>query len=418
MRGNPRQTMERLFETAIAAARPATCLPPLLPEPPKGRLIVLAAGKAAASMAAAAEAHYDTPLQGLALTRYGHAVLCRHIEVIEAAHPVPDAAGLAGAQKLLDLAHDAGADDLVLVLISGGASALLSLPAGPVSLDMLRGVTADLLKSGADIGAMNCVRKHLSAITGGRLAAAAAPAKVVTLAISDVAGDDPATIGSGPSVPDPTTRDGAAEILRRFHIAVPDEVTTWLADPASESPKPGEAVFEAAEFAIAASGRSALDAAADAAIKAGWGVVDLGARVEGEARVVAADHARLARLQLASGKPHAILSGGETTVTISGEGRGGRNTEYLLALARELEGTPGIWALAGDTDGIDGTEENAGAVIAPDTLARAAADGLDARAALATHDSYGFFAALGDLVITGPTFTNVNDFRVMLTAAS
>ena len=395
-----------LFSRAVAAADPAMCVPPHLPEPPAGRTLVIAAGKAAASMARAVESAWptDLPLGGIAVTRDDHGVPCDRIEVIEAAHPVPDRRGREAAARALDLARGLAADDLLLCLISGGGSSLLTYPAPGVDLAEKQRVNKALLRSGAPIGAMNVVRRHLSAIKGGRLAAAAYPARVVTLAISDVPGDDPGTIASGPTVPDPTTVEDARAALARYGI----ETNA----PLSETPKPDDPCFERATFQLVATPRMMLDAVV-ASIN-DINVIDLGADVEGEAREVGADHARLARELAATGEPTLILSGGETTVTVTGDGgRGGRNCEYLLALAIALDGHPRIRALAADTDGIDGSETNAGAVCGPDTLARSRAAGLDAREHLARHDSYTVFEALGDLVVTGPTRTNVNDFRAI-----
>ena len=365
-------------------------------------------------MAKAVEDHWQGILSGLVLTRYGHAVSCRHIEVIEAGHPVPDAAGLAGAKRMFGRVQGLSADDLVLALISGGGSSLFALPAPGVTLEDKQAVTRALLRSGAPISEINCVRKHLSAVKGGRLAIAAQPASVASLIISDIPGDDPATVASGPTVADPTTREQAAEILRKYNIASPPRVETWFADAASETPKPGHPAFARVENRIVATARDALNAAIRVAEAAGIRVIDLGDNVEGEAREVARAHAALALRAATEGIPCVLISGGETTVTVRGKGRGGRNSEYLLALALALDGAPGISAIACDTDGIDGTETNAGAIIAPDTLARAHAKGLDASSALAQNDAYGFFQGLGDLIETGPTRTNVNDFRAIL----
>jgi hydroxypyruvate reductase len=377
------------------------------------------AGKAAAAMARAVEhAWRDVPLEGLVVTRYGHGVPCTRIEVVEAGHPLPDAAGRDAARRIMSLAHGAGADDLVLCLLSGGGSALLALPAEGVTLEDERAVTSALMRAGATIAEINCVRRHLSAIKGGRLALAAAPARVLTLAISDVPGDDPAVIASGPTVADPTSRADALAVLARYGCDVPASVEAHLRQEASETPKPGDPGLAHTEMRIVATSAEALAAAARRARAAGVEPVDLGAHVEGEARAVARAHAQRVRDVRARGAPArppcVLLSGGETTVTVRGGGRGGRNGEYLLALAAELDGAPGVHALACDTDGIDGTADNAGAIMGPDTPARARALGLDAREALARNDSYGFFAALGDLIVTGPTRTNVNDFRAIL----
>ena len=413
---DPRQTLATLFDAALAAASPRQVLPRHLPTPPRGRTALLGYGKAAAEMARVFEAHWPAACEGFAVTRYGHAAACRTIEIVEAGHPVPDAAAVAAADRALALAAGLGADDLLLCLASGGGSALLAKPAPGIGLKQKQALTRSLLACGASIGEINCVRKHLSAIKGGRLAAAAAPASVVTLAISDVPGDDPATIASGPTVADPTGGEDARAILARYGIATGAAVDAVLAGPAGETPD----ALANTRFEIVARARDALDAAARAAERAGIAARILGDDLAGEARELGAAHAALA-LETARTEtgPVVLLSGGETEVTLPrpGFGRGGRNTEYLLALAAALDGAAGIWAIACDTDGIDGTEDSAGAFLVPDSLARAAAAGLDARAALAAHDSYGFFSALGDLVVTGPTRTNVNDFRAILIGA-
>lgn len=416
--------LRTLFAAATAAAAPARCLPSHLAALPlptgRGRLLVVGAGKAAAAMAQVVEAHWPAPapLAGLVVTRYGCAVPCARIEVVEAAHPVPDAAGQAAARRMLDMVRGLGPDDRVLALISGGGSALLAAPAPGITLADKRAITAALLGSGASIHEMNCLRKHLSAIKGGRLAAAAWPAKVLTLAISDVAGDDPEVIASGPTVGDPSTCADALAIVERHAIAIPAALRERLASGELETPKPGDPRLANAEFRIVANPLLALRAAAEAARKAGVTPLILGDEIEGEARDVARALAGIAkscaRHCTPARPPCVLLSGGEATVTLRGSGRGGRNSELLLALAIALQGHPRIHALAGDTDGIDGSEDNAGALIAPDTLHRARARGLDARAALADNDAYGFFAALGDLLITGPTLTNVNDFHAIL----
>ncbi len=407
-------TLRKLFDAAVNAANPAMVLSPHLPAPPKGRTFVLAAGKAAASMAHAVEQHWPGDLTGMAVTRYGHDMDCARIEVIEAGHPLPDAAGRAAAARFLEQANTLTENDLLLCLMSGGASALLVEPADGLSLDEKQAISRALLHSGAPIDEMNCVRKHLSAIKGGRLAAAAYPARVVTLAISDVPGDDPAVIGSGPTVGDPTTCADAVAIAVRRGIHLPKTAASALSSGRWESIKPGDPVLASTDFRMIARPSDAQTAAADTARKAGLSPTLLGDDLEGEARDVGADHARRA-LDMDRG---VLISGGETTVTVEASagppGRGGRNCEYLLALAIALNGAAGIHALACDTDGIDGTEEAAGAYIGPDTLARAAALGLDAHAILQGHHSYTFFDRLGDLVITGPTRTNVNDFRAIL----
>ncbi|MGC9269635.1 glycerate kinase type-2 family protein [Acidiphilium sp.] len=418
---DPTMMLRRMFAAAIEAAAPARCLPAHLPPPPAGRTIVVGAGKAAAAMAAAVEAHWpaERPLEGLVVTRYGHGVAgCRRIEVVEASHPVPDEAGVRAAARILALVRGLGADDLVLCLMSGGASALLALPAPWIDLADKQAINRALLRSGAGIHEMNCVRKHLSAIKGGRLAAAAAPASVVTLMISDVPGDDASVIGSGPTVPDATTRAEAAAILARYGIAVPRSVAAWLADPAAETPKPGDEVFRNTLAVMIATPMMALLAAAEVARGCGVTPLVLGDAIEGEAAEVGRVLAGMARSCVVHGVPAAppcvLISGGETNVTVRGRGRGGRNLEFLLGLALALDAQPGIHAIAGDTDGIDGTEANAGAIVTPATLARARGLGLDPRAVLADNDGYTLFAALGDLVVTGPTRTNVNDFRAIM----
>ena len=422
-----RELLRACFDAALAAADPVRSLAGHLPAPAPGRTVVVGAGKAAAAMARAFEAAWSGPLEGLVVTRRGHAVPCERIAVVEAGHPVPDAAGEAAARKILDFAQGLGAADQMICLMSGGASALLALPAPGLTLADKQAVTRALLRSGATIGEINCVRKHLSAIKGGRLAAAAAPASVVTLAISDVPGDDPAVIGSGPTVPDPTTFADACGVLARYGIDQPAAVVAHLAAAADETPKPGDPIFRRARYELIASPRQALAAAAEAALARGVTPIVLSDRIEGEARDVARVHAAIAQ-QLRAGHfrvggdivrpPGILLSGGETTVTVRGPGRGGRNVEFLLgfaaALAKDPAGAAGIAALACDTDGIDGTEDNAGAIVYPDTIGRAVARGLAITAALAQNDGYGFFAALGDLVVTGPTLTNVNDFRAII----
>jgi hydroxypyruvate reductase len=418
-----RAFLRALFDAALGAADPAQALPRHLPPPPRGRTIVVGAGKAAAAMAGAVEDHWPGPLSGLVITRYGHGVPCQRIEVVEASHPVPDAAGTEAAARILASVRGLAPEDLVLFLASGGGSALMALPAPGITLDDKRQVTRALLKSGATIGEINCVRKHLSAIKGGRLAAAAAPARVVTLAISDVPGDDPATIASGPTVPDPTTFAEARAILEKYAITLPAAVAQHLLAAREETPKPGDPRLMRSEFILIATPQRALDAAAAAARQASVMPIVLGDAIEGEASDVALVHAGIAR-QAVAGKlilgdqpaplPLVLLSGGETTVTVRGNGRGGRNAEFLLALAVALAGERSVFALACDTDGIDGSEDNAGAIIAPDTTARAAALGIDLKARLADNDAYTAFEALQDLVVTGPTRTNVNDFRAIL----
>jgi glycerate 2-kinase len=410
--------LRNLFDAALAAADPAVALPPHLPEAPKGRTLVVGAGKAAAAMARAVEQAWDGPLEGLVVTRYGHAVPCDKIEVVEAAHPVPDDAGLKAAERILDLARGLGEDDLLLCLISGGGSSLLSLPAEGLTLADKQAVNKALLRSGADIGEMNCLRKHLSAIKGGRLAAAAHPARCVSLLISDVPGDDPATIASGPTVGDPTTLEDARAVLEKYGIEPPEAVARHLEKPGSETPKPEDAQLARSEVRMIAAPQTSLEAAAELARESGVTPLILGDAIEGEAREVARVMAAMAQQAARHGQPApapcVLLSGGETTVTLRGQGRGGRNAEFLLALCVALKGAPGIHAIACDTDGIDGSEDNAGALLSPDSLQRAEAKGVSAKARLADNDGYGFFEALGDLVVTGPTLTNVNDFRAIL----
>ncbi|MDB5571400.1 MAG: hydroxypyruvate reductase [Hyphomicrobiales bacterium] len=411
-----RAQLVSLFQRAVAAADPARIVPLHLPAPPKGRTLVLGAGKAAASMAQAVEAHWDGPLEGLVVTRYGHGAPCSRIEVVEAAHPVPDAAGQAAAARILDLARGLGPDDLALCLISGGGSALLALPAPGLTLEDKRAVNTALLRSGAPIGAMNVVRKHLSAIKGGRLAAAAYPARTLALVISDVPGDDPSVVASGPTVADPSTFAQALDILRAYGVTEPRAVIAHLERAQDETPKPGDPRLSRSRVEIIGAAQQSLEAAAALARQMGYEPMILGDDIEGEAREVAAGHAALARRLLAERPAQrvAILSGGETTVTVRGQGgRGGRNSEYLLALAIALDGAP-VHALAGDTDGVDGSETNAGALIAPDTLERARAAGLDPQGALDANDSWSVFDRLGDLLVTGPTLTNVNDVRILL----
>jgi glycerate 2-kinase len=414
--------LRRMFDAAIGAVDPLKILPSRLPAPPKGRTIVLGAGKAAAAMAKAVEYHWQGPLEGLVLTRYGHGLATQRIEVVEGAHPVPDEAGQQAARRILQMAQGDGTggltqDDLVLCLISGGASALLAMPGGSLTLADKQAVNKGLLKSGANIGEMNCVRKHLSGIKGGRLAAAAYPARVVTLLISDVPGDDPSVIGSGPTVADPTSVADAIAVFEKYKMPMPDAVRRHLESPLAETPKPGDPRLAGASTVMLGTPQAALDAAAAVASLQGYRPIVLG-DLEGEARDVALVHAGIARQVQRHGQPApapaAIISGGETTVTVRGKGRGGRNAEFLLALAVALDGQPGIHAMAGDTDGIDGTEDNAGAILTPDSIARAAQRGVEAKARLADNDGYGFFAALQDLIVTGPTRTNVNDFRVIL----
>ncbi len=413
-----RAALRALFNAAVAAADPLHVLAPHLPEPPRGRVVVVGAGKSAAVMALAVERAWPgVPLGGVVVTRYGHAVPTARIRVLEAAHPVPDANSEAGARALLDAVRGLGPEDLVLALISGGGSALLALPASGLTLADKQAANRVLLRSGAGIGEMNVLRRALSDIKGGRLLAAAAPARVVTLAISDVPGDDPATIASGPTVPNPDGPDAIRRTLERHGEHLPAAVCARLRALLAAPMAPGAA---AADFRLIATPAMALEAAAARARALGLTPLVLGDAIEGESRELGTVLAGIARSVRAHGRPLAapavLLSGGETTVSIGAgpAGRGGRNTECLLGLALALRGLPGVWALAGDTDGIDGTEDAAGAVVAPDTLSRAAALGLDPAAVLRGHDSYGLFSALGDLVVTGPTLTNVNDVRAVL----
>ncbi len=406
-----RNFLRSLFEAAVAAADPENVVPPHLPSPPPGRTLVLAAGKAAASMAHAVEQCWPNDIEGIAVTRYGHGVDCRRIEVVAAGHPLPDEAGQDAASRFLAAAAGLGSHDLLLFLLSGGASALLVEPQPGLSLNDKRAINRGLLEAGVPIAEMNCLRKHLSAIKGGHLAAAAAPHRVVTLAISDVPGDDPAVIGSGPTAADPTSCADALAIADRYHIAIPDVARTALEQGRWETVKPGDPCLAPTDYVLVARPADALAAAAARACTMDLDVVNLGADLQGEARDIGAAHAELARQHA----PGVLISGGEATVTVHARGgRGGPNCEYLLALAVALDGAPNVHAIACDTDGIDGSADAAGAFIGPDTLVRARAAGLDARDLLARHHSYGFFRQLGDLVVTGPTRTNVNDFRAVL----
>ena len=416
-----REALNAIFRASIAAADPRQMLAAHLPPRPAGRCVVVGAGKSAAVMAAALEdAWLDVELSGVVVTRYGHAVPTRHLRVIEASHPVPDTNSEIGAQSVLQAVQGLGPEDLVIALISGGGSALMALPVEGLTLADKQAVNRALLASGATISEMNAVRKHLSRIKGGRLAAAAAPAQVVTLAISDVPGDDPAVIASGPTVPDPTTFSDARSIISRYGVELPPAVAARLIEEADETPKPGQLPHTA--FRMVATPSMALRAAAEEASRWGLAPLILGDALEGESREVGTVMAGIAKSVAMHGlpieRPAVLLSGGETTVSIGpeGAGRGGRNTEFLLALAVALGSTKGIWAVAGDTDGIDGTEDAAGAFVAPDTLARARAAGQDPHGVLDSHDSYGLFDSIGDLIRTGPTLTNVNDIRAILIA--
>jgi glycerate 2-kinase len=422
--GNPRALLRQMFDAAVAAAQPALCLGAHLPAPPKGRTIVIGAGKASAAMARAFEdlwcARDNSPLEGLVVTRYGYEVPCLHIEIIQAAHPVPDAAGLQAAQRIRERVSGLTADDLVVALISGGGSSLLVEPGTGLTLQDKQTVNAALLSSGATISEMNCVRRHLSGIKGGRLAAACYPAQLLTLLISDVPGDSPMDIASGPTVGDSTTCADALAIAERYQIALPAAALTLLQGGAGETVKPDDARLQTSTARMVTAPQMALEAAASVAQAAGITPYILGDSLEGESRDVAKVLGGLARQVVLHGQPFTapcvLLSGGETTVTIKGTGRGGRNVEFLLALGVALAGTPGVYALAGDTDGVDGAEEIAGAILTPDTLTRAWSFGMNPRSYLDNNDAHSFFQNLGDSVITGPTLTNVNDFRAIVIA--
>ena len=414
----PRELLRRMFDAAVAAAQPARCIPAHLPPPPRGRLIVIGAGKASAAMAKAVEDHWPGELSGFVVTRDGYGVPCERIEIFESAHPVPDARSVEAARRMLATVRDLTPDDVVLCLMSGGASSLLVAPIEGLTLEDKQLVNRALLKSGASIGEMNCVRRHLSAIKGGRLAAACHPAKVITLLISDVPGDQPSDIGSGPTIGDPTTCADALAVLKRYGIDLPPHIVQVLQSGRGESVKPDDPRLAANDVRFVATPRMALLAAAALARKEGMPVHVLGDSIEGESRdvgkVIAAIALQIARHSEPFATPCVLLSGGETTVTVRGGGRGGRNVEFLLSLAIALDGQSGVHALAADTDGVDGLEEIAGAYVAPDTLRRAWAKGFNPRERLADNDGHGFFEALGDSVVTGPTLTNVNDFRAVL----
>jgi glycerate 2-kinase len=413
-----RQLLRDMFDAAVAAAQPALCLPPHLPPPPTGRTLVIGAGKASAAMARALEDNWPGELEGLVVTRYGYDVPCRRIEIVQASHPVPDAAGLEAAERIRRKVDGLTADDLVIALISGGGSALLVAPAPGLTLADKQDVNVALLKSGASISEMNVVRRHLSALKGGRLGAACHPARLLTLLISDVPGDDPIDIASGPTVADPTTCADALAILARYRIQVPQAVRALLESGEGESVKPDDPRLARSETRMITAPQIALEAAAQVARAAGITPYILGDSLEGEARDIGKAMAGIARQVAVRSQPFeppcVLLSGGETTVTIRGDGRGGRNVEFLLSLAVALDGLPGVHAIAGDTDGVDGAEEIAGAVVAPDTIARAWAKGINPRASLDANDGHGFFQALEDSVVTGPTLTNVNDFRAII----
>lgn len=413
----PEKLLKSMFKAGVDAALPSLCVPAHLPPRPKGRTVIIGAGKASGAMAKALEDAWDGPLDGLVVTRYGYRVPTERLEVIEAAHPVPDEAGRDAAKRIFELVQGLTEDDLVLCLISGGGSALLALPAEGVTLEDKQAMNKALLASGATISEMNTVRKHLSAIKGGRLAAAAYPAKIVALMISDVPGDDASIIASGPTVPDPSTNEDALGIIEKYGIDVPDNMRRLL-DTAEETPKPGDPCFENVENIMIATPQASLEAAAAVAREAGVTPVILGDSIEGESRDVALVHAGIARQCAMRGQPEeppcVLISGGETTITLKGNGKGGPNSEFLLSLAIALDGMEHIYALAGDTDGVDGSEDNAGALIYPDTLARAEKAGINPKAMLANNDPYRFFKGIGDLLETGPTLTNVNDLRAIL----
>lgn len=407
-----------LFQAAVDAAHPQQVLARHLPADKSGRVVVIGAGKAAAAMANELESLWQGPISGLVVTRYGHGVPCRDIEVVEAAHPVPDDAGLEFASRVMRLVSNLGPEDQVICLLSGGGSALLSLPVEGISLQDKQQINKQLLKSGASISEMNCVRKRLSAIKGGRLAQACYPAQLHTYAISDVPGDEATVIASGPTVADPTTSQEALSILQRYQIEAPEQVLRWLSDPRSETLKDGDPCFSKSTYTLIATPQGSLDAAAAAAQAAGITPIVLSDCIEGESREVAKVHAAIARQIETRGQPFkppcVLISGGETTVTVRGSGRGGRNAEFLLSLCEQLRGHPNIYALAADTDGIDGSEDNAGCLLGPDSYSRAQDAGLSPRDMLENNDGYGFFEVLGDLIHTGPTRTNVNDFRAIL----
>lgn len=415
---DPRALLRSLFDAAVAAAQPALCLPPHLPPPPKGRTIVIGAGKASAAMALALEAHWPSPLEGLVVTRYGYQQPCQRIEIVQASHPVPDAAGLAASKRIAALVTDLTADDLVIALISGGGSSLLVAPGEGLTLADKQAVNTALLASGATISEMNCVRRHLSSLKGGRLGALCHPAQLLTLLISDVPGDSPMDIASGPTVADATTCAEALDIVQRYRIDLPAPVRALLESGQGETIKPGDARLHGSQVRMITTPQMALEAAAQVARAAGITPYILGDSLEGEARDVAKVLAGITRQVGQHGQPFAppcvLLSGGETTVTMRGNGRGGRNVEFLLALAVAQGDLDGVYALAGDTDGVDGIEEIAGALVTPDSLQRAWSNGMNPRSFLDNNDAHSFFQALGDSVVTGPTLTNVNDFRAIL----
>jgi len=409
----PQNFLLSVFDAAVAAAQPSLCIPSYLPDLPKGKTGVIGGGKASAAMAAAVEKHYPGEVSGLVITRYDYGVPCEQIEIIEAAHPVPDLAGRAGAEKMLQMVQEFTANDLVLCLISGGGSALMALPAEGVTLEEKQVVNQTLLRSGATISEMNIVRKHLSQIKGGRLARACVPAKLHTLIISDVVSDDLSAIASGPTVPDPSTYADTLKIVQKYDMDLPASALAVLQKGADETPKPGDEIFTNNKVEIIASGRNSLEAAAKGAQEAGITPIILNDSLEGEASEVGRTMAENIG-EYREQSPCVLLSGGELTVTVAGSGRGGPNTEFLMGLAAGLKGADGVYAISCDTDGTDGLVDNAGAIITPDTLQRAEDAGLDLETRLADNDAYNFFAALDDLVVSGPTHTNVNDFRAIL----
>ena len=412
----PEKLLKAMFKAGVDAALPSLCVPAHLPPRPKGRTVIIGGGKASGAMAKALEDAWDGPLDGVVVTRYGYRLPTERLEVVEAAHPVPDQAGREAAKRIFEAVQGLTEDDLVLALISGGGSALLAAPAEGISLEDKQAVNKALLASGATISEMNTVRKHLSAIKGGRLARAAYPANVVALMISDVPGDDASIIASGPTVPDPSTNADAIAIVEKYKINLPPAVRKVL-DTIEETPKPGDKCFERVENIMIATPQASLEAAAAVAREAGITPLILGDSIEGESRDVGLVHAGIARQCALRGQPAeppcVLISGGETTITLTGNGKGGPNTEFLLSLAIALDGLPNVYALAGDTDGVDGSEDNAGALIYPDTLKRAEAAGISAKAMLANNDPYTFFKGIGDLLETGPTMTNVNDLRLI-----
>ncbi len=416
---NPKQLLKNLFASAVTAVSAEKCLPKYLPKPVEGgRTVVIGAGKGAAAMAKVVEDNWEGELNGLVVTRYDHGVSCKYIEVVEAAHPVPDAAGRAAANRIMNMVYGLTEKDLVLCLVSGGGSALLALPGEGITLEEKQLINRQLLRSGANIAEINCVRKHLSGIKGGRLALACAPAKVVTLLISDIPGDDPGIIASGPTLPDPTSCADALAIMRKYQIGVPNHIIQYLESGKGESVKPDNPIFAFHESHIIATAQDALEAAAALARSKGIMPYILSDCIEGESRDIAKMHAAIALQVVGKGqpftKPCVILSGGETTVTVQGNGRGGRNAEFLLSLAIALNGVEGVYAVACDTDGIDGSEDNAGAIYTPDSITRAEVKGLRPLKMLENNDGYSFFEALDDLIVTTPTRTNVNDFRAIL----